>query len=156
MLGRFPFVKPGIGVRDKNLMLPKSMRPYIFRAWDNKFKEMIVEDFAVIGETTMFGIIEEWISEHKEPNESTLERLGDVVISQYTGLNDKNDKMIYEGDKVRVMTRAKEGKAYIGIIVWNVDQFMILFKSEDEFPYVSGLGAWNHECEVIGNIFQNE
>jgi uncharacterized phage protein (TIGR01671 family) len=151
-----PFVTPSIDVIEIDKTLPKLMRHYSFRAWDNKYKQMIVEDFSVIGEVTMFGIIDEWISEHKEPEESSLERLNDIIISQYTGLIDKNNKMIYEGDKVRVSTRAKEGKVYIGIIVWNVDQFMILFKSEDEFPFVSGLGAWNHECEVIGNIFQNE
>lgn len=156
MIKGIPFTNPGIGVRKKDVTLPKSMRPYTFRAWDNKVKEWIDQDFAVIGEVTMFGIIDEWISEHKEEAESSLERLGDIILSQHTGLYDKNKKGIYEGDKVRVLSRAKEGKEYIGIIVWNVDQFMILFKSEDAFPYVSGLGAWNNECEVIGNIFQNE
>lgn len=62
------------------------MRPIKFRAWDNKKKEMIIQDFA--------DRIDKCLT-YYELNKS-------VELMQFTWLLDKNGKEIYEGDKLRI------------------------------------------------------
>lgn len=68
-----------------------------FRAFDKRTNTMIAEDFHVIGEHTMFGAIQLYVMEH-HCNMGILERLGDVIVTQYSTFNDKNEKDIYVGD----------------------------------------------------------
>lgn len=115
-----------------------------FRAWDKKTEKMIAVGYHVIGETTMFNMIEEYLFEHKDEGQGTIERFIDVVEMQYTGLKDKNGKEIYEGDVLQSL--------------YGVRQYKVEFKN-GTFVTESGMFCLNRslwgKCEIIGNIYEH-
>ena len=71
--------------------------------------------------------------------------LEDVILMQFTGLYDKNDKEIYEGDIVRISPKEKSAVTY------EKGSFYVKAK-EGNFR----LGNWKKETlEVLGNIYEN-
>lgn len=78
---------------------------------------------------------------------SFLEQIDDVVLMQYTGLEDKNDVEIYEGDIVRYF---RNGLAVIVYQNGGVDIRSLSWR------YCEPLQRRLGEIEVIGNIYQNK
>ena len=96
------------------------MRDIKFRAWDGE--DMIYFDLALVNDESPL-----WFS-------NTVEE-GDVM--QYTGLKDKNEKEVWEGDIVK-----HEGK----VMVVPFAPGHVLISKE---------GAENLDVFVVGNIFEN-
>ncbi len=109
-----------------------------YRAWHKQKRmcEVVMIDFS-----------------HKEVNLKTrdsfyMEDLDKVELMQWTGLQDKNDKDIYEGDVVKIFHDTKFER--IDQIVWN--------EYRAGFDKAGAPGAYlfgGEQIEVIGNIYQD-
>lgn len=130
------------------------MREIKFRAWDNLKKEMIAEGYHVIGESTMFGEIDQWVQEHRGKTPS-LEYFNHIIETQFTGCIDKNGKEIYEGDIV------KGGTDYTKYVNETYDVSVVEYANhgfwiKDESFGWEGEGLWDwNDLEVIGNIYEH-
>ena len=82
------------------------------------------------------------------PNDG--ERVDEITVCQFTGLEDKNGREIYEGDIL------KFEKGNIMYVEWDDEYkgFILVDPTGDEGS--ASIGNWYVErTEVIGNIFEN-
>ena len=126
------------------------MREIKFRVWDKELKEMnylslediCEDDYWYDGETSVWSVLND-CNNKKERFE----------IGQYTGLKDKNDVEIYEGDIVQWTDIKME-------IFWGQDIGMgygfCWRPYGEEQLYHESMTGFIDEYEVIGNIYENK
>lgn len=95
---------------------------------------------------SLLGYLIAWISDYKF---EILGR-GDYEIVQYTGLKDRNDKEIYEGDLVAVADYSNREGLYK--VVW--DEESLMYVLEDAYGDKEKMCEFEHYL-VKGNIYEN-
>ena len=126
-------------------MIPK------YRAWDVLSQEMI-------DEILMISFVrKEIIGKFRDGSTSVPlkfedERNGeDVILMQSTGLFDKNNKEIFEGDIVLVL-----GSLYT--VFYDIEKGSYRLKPHDDRWVVDYMSNFSHggNFEVVGNIYENK
>lgn len=80
------------------------------------------------------------------------------TVGQSTGLRDKNEKEIYEGDIIKKHDESMpEYDGAIGSVIYDEMEFVIKLESNADwaFYYPDGRNFTPSQLEVIGNIYQN-
>ena len=129
------------------------MRELKFRAWDIKNNHYVNVHRLILDQ---FGAIDYADVVYN----GKLYKLypSEVIIEQYTGLEDKNDKEIYEGDIVK--TKSPDMPNFnAGAIVMQQQMYLIINTptyNDPRHSHSETLGYYcDTECEVIGNIHEN-
>ena len=74
----------------------------------------------------------------------------DIELMQYTGLKDKNNKEIYEGD---VLSNGNDEKPYK--VIFENGSFRAEFEGDFEEYSFYLIDIVAQHCEIVGNIYEN-
>ena len=122
------------------------MNRHKYRAWDGKLIHTVSELCWMQGGMKFYGpgVGEGWIQGTVDIKKfPELAEEATCVLIQYTGLKDKDDEEIYEGDIISISGRFQPGKVFDRLGCWFVE-------SGQELGYYCA-----DDIEIIGNIYEN-
>jgi uncharacterized phage protein (TIGR01671 family) len=76
------------------------------------------------------------------------------TVGQFTGVCDKNERQVFEGDIVRTVSRFNEAN---GVVIFEDGEFKLVLVQNYK-PYRPGCGSYPLRCfdrTVVGNIHDN-
>jgi len=121
-----------------------------FRAWDKKLN--------IMWEAISLTKLLRYLFLQQMPNATAYTEIKnhfeEVIWLESTGLKDKNEKEIFEGDIVRAdytdRIKSFEGQSSIFVLEIKYDDFMGGYK-----PFVDEPFLQSKRMEIIGNIYEN-
>ena len=111
-----------------------------FRVWDKRNKEM--HQLITWHDPRYLDSVEYTVGQSSTDIRS-LRQDKNCVIMMFTGIRDKNNKEIYEGDIIKTRLRT-------GYVVYNLGRFLV----NDFNTLLNHCIAW--DIEILGNIYENE
>ena len=119
-----------------------------FRVWDDQYNRMLNWDeicnskFNIIADENVEMSLLEFLLKY-QPNKN-------MIIQQFTGLKDKNEKEIYEGDIVKeIYSVGIEGSGRPDVVKWaKFDHFISGW-------YCDLIPLYGKNVEIVGNIYEN-
>lgn len=119
-----------------------------FRAWNPDSKKMTYTDggYLHLGKSNFISNPEWYVSD----GESSVAYSGRSILMQYTGLNDKNGKEIYEGDFVNY-DKENFHNGLNGLAEWVCSGFYIA----KHIPLFDLVENFADDIEVIGNLYEH-
>lgn len=123
------------------------MREIKFRAWDKELEEWTNYSISNIN-----GNIIDFYN--KETGFWESDREGErFTLCQYTGLKDKNDREIYEGDIVRAVVFSK----WIGVAKYSDKNQAFVFECIDKNyrGNIVFMSQFDQGFKILGNIYEN-
>ena len=115
-----------------------------FRAWDKELKTILDVSLIDFKKRVLVG-------EHWEFGETNFISFDDIYLMQSTGLFDKNNKEIFEGDIVRVLDSPYT-------VFYDNERGSYRLKPHDDRWNVDYMSNFSHggNFEVVGNIYENK
>ena len=114
------------------------MREIKFRAWDKINKEMFNVESINFQERRVYRDV------------VSYRDFNDIELIQYTGLKDKNEKEIYEGD---ILSNGNNEKPYK--VIFENGSYRAEFEGDFEEYSLDLIDVVAQGCEVVGNIYEN-
>ena len=122
------------------------MREIKFRAWLKEKKEMIDN-----ARPNFFCKHLHYLCDNSSGGQDVLGvSTEDIELMQYTGLKDKNNKEIYEGD---ILSDGNNDKPYK--VIFENESFRAEFEGDFEEYSFDLIDVVAQGCEIIGNIYEN-
>lgn len=129
-----------------------------FRAWNKATKEMYgVDDIIAINFEEKEICVQTIYFEQGLPDSRDLDYydFDDIVLMQSTGMRDKNDREIFEGDILKVTNLS----SWLEVVSFNSNKAMFVSKETkrkiEETPLYDLFNTDIFEVEIIGNIHTN-
>lgn len=135
------------------------MREMKFRVWNTLLKGYVPEDIVYLSPdgSLLFGSIMFDSSIYIKPNFQKYKDVileGENIVEQYTGLRDKNDKAIYEGDILALYHR--DGNVVnLCQVFWNELDNEYDWKPVGEDSWSDLFSAFYDDYEVVGNVHEH-
>jgi hypothetical protein len=121
------------------------MREIKFRAWDKDFKRWT--NYSIADDLPRF--YDKHTGCWKTDKEGKR-----FVLSQYTGLKDKNNREIYEGDVIKAISFAR----WIGVVEYSDENQAFIFDDLDKKYRGKStvfMNQFDDGFEILGNIYEN-
>lgn len=129
-----------------------------FRAWNKATKEMYgADDIIAINFEEKEICVQTIYFEQGLPDSRDLDYydFDDIVLMQSTGMRDKNDREIFEGDVLKATNLAN----WLEVVSFNENKAMFVSKETkrkiEETPLYDLFNTDIFEVEIIGNIHTN-
>lgn len=137
-------------------------REILFRVWDNTLKRWLPTEDGI-----WFDIEGEYGGTNKANLSILIKSINAFSVRQFTGLLDKNEKKIFEGDILKCPQIFSPKNYSIGFVVFQNGSFK-LAKGEEQDEDLKPFGFWDcygfndtptrsdfwDQAEIIGNIFE--